>query len=730
VALGNIAVALQHAKAINSIEQLKTAYEALKLSSEPDIKGQAEVVKKAIDSLELIKSKSFIQILLEQVREHPFIGAFIALEIILLIIWLILLGLYPLSILRINERLKFDIKVSNKPLEVTLPVRYIITVGFFNYHTRVLDAWVTKYISSAREQFARKATVEEREVFVPIPVIHDKETIAHLTAQHLRPVFNKNRSCLLIWGEGGAGKTSLTCQIGKWAMLDDKAERLCEHHTMLPILVEQDLNFQAQGSRRPLLEAIRGQLTDLIDAAEPISEQFLIHLLRQRRVLVIIDGLSELNEATQEEIRPGNPEFPVNALIITSRINEQLDKVAKSTVRPLRIQGDRLSSFMEAYLIQRDKRDLFNDPEYFDACRRLSLIVGDRDITVLLAKLYAEQMIASKEEAVDEGWPENIPDLMLYYLNDLNRGAGDDRPDNRTIHYIAKTIAWECLRHNYRPTPARRDEILYALSGEQESEQLIRYLEVHLKILQTVGPAQDCIRFALDPLAEYLAGLHLVDRYGAKEDRWREFLAEADGMPNAPEGIKGFLLAIRDCCLAKTDEAKLPEFLPDELAKRAGLDPEVINQIHLEHRIHRLITNLELPDPDDKLLAAQALKKIGPQAKIAVPSLIRVFKNEKNVEVREKVIESLTSVSQDAKLLIPLLVDALSDQEAAVRSSAIIGLARFGVEAQIAVPKLVELLNDGNEAIHQAAVKALKVIGAQNEEVRAILELKPENSTS
>jgi hypothetical protein len=32
---------------------------------------------------------------------------------------------------------------------------------------------------------------------------------------------------LLIKGEGGAGKTSLACQIAKWAMADDPSERLC-----------------------------------------------------------------------------------------------------------------------------------------------------------------------------------------------------------------------------------------------------------------------------------------------------------------------------------------------------------------------------------------------------------------------------------------------------------------------------------------------------------------------
>jgi hypothetical protein len=84
---------------------------------------------------------------------------------------------------------------------------------------------------------------------------------------------------------------------------------------------------------------------------------------------------------------------------VTSRIEESLDGVTKTTIHPTRVQGNRLSSFTEAYLGQRGKRALFDDAEFFDDCRKFSAMVGDRNITVLLAKLYAEHMIASKEKA-------------------------------------------------------------------------------------------------------------------------------------------------------------------------------------------------------------------------------------------------------------------------------------------------------------------------------------------
>lgn len=37
------------------------------------------------------------------------------------------------------------------------------------------------------------------------------------------------------------------------------------------------------------------------------------------------------------------------------------------------------------------------------------------------------------------------------------------------------------------------------------------------------------------------------------------------------KAIQGFLLAVRDCCQAKGTETKVPNFVTEELGKRAGL---------------------------------------------------------------------------------------------------------------------------------------------------------------
>ena len=88
-----------------------------------------------------------------------------------------------------------------------------------------------------------------------------------------------------------------------------------------------------------------------------------------------------------------------------------------------------MSSFMEAYLTQRGKRDRFTDTEFFDACSRLSVMVGARNITVLLAKLYAEQLIAVKD-GTTTGAPVAIQGFLLAVLDCcLAKGAEAKVPD-------------------------------------------------------------------------------------------------------------------------------------------------------------------------------------------------------------------------------------------------------------------------------------------------------------
>ena len=530
-------------------------------------------IRRPLNAIKTEKDSRLLDKSWEWVLKHKLFLGIAAYVTLLPLLWLILLRVKPLWLLQINNALKPYTDFSLPLISINVPLRYVLFVGWFHYHPRVLDAWVKKYIESAREQFPKKDTVSSRATYIPIPVVLEGSTIPELTAENLRPTFNKQRTCLLINGEGGVGKTSLACQIASWAMAEEKENRLSEH-LMLPVLLEEE--FREIEEKSTLLEAIRGQLQALIDEPNPICEELLVPLLRKKRVLVIIDRFSELNQTTRDAIQPDSPEFSVNSLVITSRLEEKLGRVNKTTIKPLRIEANKLSSFMEAYLMQRGKRDEFTDTEFFDACNRLSQMVSQRNITVLLAKLYAEQLIANVEMQQGNSLPENVPSLMLGYLNEVNRDVTGDTIDDRTVHQDMKAIAWECLQQSFQPGDAKLADAIDALEGLgiDEPEAHLEYLENRLHLIQTIGYAKDKIRFCLDPLAEYLAALYAVDIYGNNENKWRSlFFKKADDLVKngGKDNIKGFLLAMRDCYLSEINDAKYSDFVVQKLSKLAGV---------------------------------------------------------------------------------------------------------------------------------------------------------------
>jgi hypothetical protein len=292
--------------------------------------------------------------------------------------------------------------------------------------------------------------------------------------------------------------------------MHEDSDRRLARHSMLPILIENELDQTVDNGQDLLIETIRRRLQMLLDVPKSPSKELVVSLLRYKRLLIVIDRLSELGDTTRKHIRLENPDFPINALLVTSRIEEKLGGYTPIKISPLRVTGNRLSSFMEAYLVKTKKRQLFVDSEFFDACKRLSAMVGERQITVLLAKLYAEQIVARKESDQTEAESESIPDVFLNYINILNRSIESDRRDDRSVQDDAKLVAWQCLKDSLQPSATDISETLERLGGDT-AEVRLTYLADKLRVIQLIRPGLHRIRFLLDPLAEYLAAIWLVE---------------------------------------------------------------------------------------------------------------------------------------------------------------------------------------------------------------------------
>src|SRR5439155_8038 len=103
--------------------------------------------------------------------------------------------------------------------------------------------------------------------------------------------------------------------------------------------------------------------------------------------------------------------------------------------------------------------------------------------------------------------------------------------------------------------------------------------------------------------------------------------------------------------------------------------------------------------------AAEALGRIGPAAKEAVPALARAMKDKDEVSVRAAAAEALGRVGAAA---VPELIEALKGKDAGQRALAAGALGRIGPGAKEAVPALEKVLDD--KTIAEPARKAIAKI--------------------
>ncbi|MBS1812611.1 MAG: HEAT repeat domain-containing protein [Acidobacteria bacterium] len=668
------------------------------------------------------------------------------------ILWIV----YPLGLLWLNtffrryepEWLLEKIGIKGSPVKL---------LAWFAYTPRVLDSWVKKHLPKVNETYQKKSTVDLHKVQIEVYVKLNTNSPGIISVNHLRPIFKEKRIRLLIRGDSGSGKTSFACLLGKWAMSGNRTEQLCEAHKMLPVLIEQSIG----DGQNALVDLIRGELRELIGEAEPLPRELVEELLRKKRLLVIVDGISELSETTQKLFQPEHPEFPIAALIITSRDEKTLQTAIKNTIHTQLLKTDKLVKFFVDYFSHLQKSDLFEDRDLYKACEKLDLMraVGDREITVLIAKMYADLMIAAKENTPHRDLPKNIPDLMLSYVNEINRKSSGTFLEDFVVQRIAKIVAWHCLKRYFYPATAKKSELHAALSPEDVSR--LTDLEDRLRLIQTVGIGRDEVRLILDPLAEYLAGMYLVEEYKNKEDLWRQLFDQVKSSIKDSDKYKSFLLAIHECCLSKSEDYGIPEKIIDELGTLAGVSTGNRDEVQLKRRIQRLIAMLDLPDADDRIYAISTLRgrQINPKSRLRpfLPALCKLLKdpvpkikqtaaqtignirgeaadaikalkeavNDENAEVKGAVISALAKVvsgdESEEAALIPMIMDGLNSTNPTVKWNALYGVSTIGIRARGCLPQVVEALEDPDDAVRSSAGYALKCLELDPDEIIPLL---------
>jgi serine/threonine protein kinase len=125
----------------------------------------------------------------------------------------------------------------------------------------------------------------------------------------------------------------------------------------------------------------------------------------------------------------------------------------------------------------------------------------------------------------------------------------------------------------------------------------------------------------------------------------------------------------------------------------------------------KIRAGLQDPHPKVRAQAAQDLARLGPQARLAVPDLIRVL-SDSNKEVRLLAFVALAQIGPAAAPAVSRLTRALKDSDKDIRANAALALGGIRPQAGKAVPELTDALEGREAVVRFEAVRALGEIGA------------------
>jgi len=175
-AIGTIAWALLDGKDFKSIPLLNKAAQAVKSAGE-----NPALIIQAVKMLEELRhDRTAFKKAWAIIVSNPIPSSVVVLWIVQTVTWFLLLVVRPLALLSINRLLRNygDVKLPDWMGGVTIPLRHFLIVGFLNYHSRVLRAWVSVRLERSRENFIkRQETVRSRQVHVPLPVVVDSSEV-------------------------------------------------------------------------------------------------------------------------------------------------------------------------------------------------------------------------------------------------------------------------------------------------------------------------------------------------------------------------------------------------------------------------------------------------------------------------------------------------------------------------------------------------------------------------
>jgi len=447
-------------------------------------------------------------------------------------------------------------------------LRAVTVLPWYTMRPRTLDAWIesnrhrleTYWNNAAAPQAApRDGTNSARnESYVQLPIRIRHETsgllIQQPTWEDFSSASNQSRWNIQIVGPGGAGKTTLARQIGRWT-LDGSLRAGADRHKMFPIWIDEDLS-----GTNTLSKVIREKLFAALPDEE-IDVEFCNAMLRKQRLLVIIDRLSERSAETQEYLRNIYRSTRLGALIVTSRTSLAVDGLKPAFVFPQPLNSASLLFFMTSLLATpKDKKDQSKSEEngplatmtgQLELGQRLALLIRTPDrkheipMLPLPVRLFVEQAVdyLSTGRPLDD-LPTSLPEVYVQYLRQINPkiGPATNLISDEDMLRSAKALGKLALQPNFVPkefsTESARDTLKGVGWTNFDHAGPIERLKANGVLFQKQIGAYSRLRFVLDPIAESMGAFAYAEECGAEEESWKRVLEASAAAP-------GFQIALK-----------------------------------------------------------------------------------------------------------------------------------------------------------------------------------------
>lgn len=413
-------------------------------------------------------------------------------------------------------------------------------------HPRVLNAWVLAHRDALKKGFETAAEGSAGRIppYTVLPVDGPGGERIEPSPFALGRFFRSDRCCMQIIAPGGAGKTRLAIEIGRWFF-----SRELTTHPAAAIFIDEEFD--------DVFVVVQEKLKSLLPRDVP-PPAFISALLSRGRLCIIVDRISERRQSTQVAITNLYRKASPKTLIGTTRLPIPIDSEVPIELRPRALDSSTLLSFLADQLSISKAGDLFPGLANQSAlaqrlAHQITVDGQELDITPLLVRIFVVQAVelgrAQGIKAINE-LPANVPEAYFIYVEQLDATKRVLEPENvngvNLVRRAAALIAYAELGEDFRPKPVRRADIDSAIQGDARLaasgvDWVLRMERNGLLVRKQVG-AEEAIEYIIDPLAECLAAFQHARLCGGDLELWLNLISRVVARGG---NAKGFMVALR-----------------------------------------------------------------------------------------------------------------------------------------------------------------------------------------